>query len=181
MARLPAIDLRINAVSGKLGRGRHTTRHVELFELPEGGLLADTPGFNQPDIRCLPEDLGNCFPEIRDRLQNAQCQFADCLHQREPGCIVQGDWERYPYYLELLEDCMVQSQTVSDSPNPEDVFKVKVTGDGQIQHEPRLQAKKYRRISRRSRQQTLQELRYELTDNLENLEERDEEDWDVDL
>ncbi|MBE7380266.1 MAG: small ribosomal subunit biogenesis GTPase RsgA [Leptolyngbya sp. SIO1E4] len=175
---IPAMDLRISAVSGKLGRGRHTTRHVELFELPQGGLLADTPGFNQPDINCTPEALGHCFREIRDRLQNAQCQFTDCLHRGEPGCAVQSDWERYPTYLELLEECIGQTQDLNDSPNPDEVFKVKVTEAGQVQHEPRLQAKKYRRISRRSRKQTLQELRYELTDSLENLEIREEEDWD---
>jgi ribosome biogenesis GTPase len=48
---IPQIDLRVGKVSGKLGRGRHTTRHVELFELPTGGLLADSPGFNQPTLR----------------------------------------------------------------------------------------------------------------------------------
>ena len=47
---VPGVAQRVNQVSGKLHRGRHTTRHVELFELPTGGLLADTPGFNQPDL-----------------------------------------------------------------------------------------------------------------------------------
>lgn len=167
---IPSVNLRISAVSGKLGRGRHTTRHVELFELPNGGLLADTPGFNQPDISCTPETLGRCFPEIRDRLQNARCQFTDCLHRGEPGCAVSTDWERYPDYLELLEDCIAQTQHLNDSPDPDETFKIKVTADGQIQHEPRLKAQKYRRVSRRSRKQTLQELTGSL-DNLKALEE----------
>ncbi len=77
---IPDANLRI-AVSGKLGRGRHTTRHVELFDLPNGGLLADTPGFNQPDVAAAPESLGQAFPEIRDRLQQQRCQFANCLHR----------------------------------------------------------------------------------------------------
>jgi ribosome biogenesis GTPase len=180
-ALIPTVDLRVNAVSGKLGRGRHTTRHVELFELPEGGLLADTPGFNQPDIACAPEDLGDCFPEIRDRLQNRQCQFTDCLHRGEPGCAVDGDWERYPEYLHLLEECIAQTQSVNDSADPDEAFKIKVTDSGRIQQEPRLQAKKYRRVSRRSRKQSLEELRYELTENLDNLDNLEEEDLHVDL
>lgn len=176
---IPAVDLRVNAVSGKLGRGRHTTRHVELFHLPHGGLLADTPGFNQPDIACPPEELGRCFPEIRDRLQSTQCQFTDCLHRGEPGCAIPTDWERYPDYIELLEDCIAQAQNQRDLPDPDEVFKVKVTGDGQIQHEPRLQAKKYRRVSRRSRKQSLQELQYELTGNLDDLEAMEDEDLET--
>ena len=175
---IPAVDLRINAVSGKLGRGRHTTRHVELFELPNGGLLADTPGFNQPDISCKPETLGECFPEIRDHLKHARCQFTNCLHRGEPGCAIRKDWERYSDYLNLLEVCIAQTQSSNDSPDPDEVFKVKVVGEGQIQHEPRLQAKKYRRVSRRSRKQTLQELQYELTGSLENLEGMEDEDWE---
>jgi ribosome biogenesis GTPase / thiamine phosphate phosphatase len=47
---IPSLELRVGAISGKLNRGRHTTRHVELFDLLGGGLLADTPGFNQPDL-----------------------------------------------------------------------------------------------------------------------------------
>lgn len=175
-ALIPATDLRVSAVSGKLGRGRHTTRHVELFELPAGGLLADTPGFNQPDITCAPEELAEAFPEIRDRLQQQQCQFTDCLHRGEPGCAIDHDWERYPEYLQLLEDCIAQTQTEHDSADPDEAFKIKITNEGQIQREPRLQSKKYRRVSRRSRKQSLEELRYELTDSLDNLDALEEED-----
>jgi ribosome biogenesis GTPase len=178
---IPEVDLRVSAVSGKLGRGRHTTRHVELFELPEGGLLADTPGFNQPDLVCAPEALGDCFPEIRDRLEQVQCQFTDCLHRGEPGCAITPDWERYPAYLELLEICEDQTQSLQDATDPDAAFKVKVTEAGQIQQEPRLEPKKYRRISRRSRKQSLQELRYGLTESLDNLEALEAEDWDADI
>ncbi|MFS8119139.1 MAG: ribosome small subunit-dependent GTPase A, partial [Microcoleus sp.] len=62
---IPTLNIRVNAVSGKLGRGRHTTRHVELFDLPGGGLLADTPGFNQPALECDPSELPRYFPEVR--------------------------------------------------------------------------------------------------------------------
>lgn len=86
---IPDLGLRTAAVSGKLGRGRHTTRHVELFELPQGGLLADSPGFNQPDLTCSDRELAQYFPEIRQRLASDRCQFHDCRHLEEPGCCVQ--------------------------------------------------------------------------------------------
>jgi len=175
-ALIPAARLRVNAVSGKLGRGRHTTRHVELFELPQGGLLADTPGFNQPDIACSPPALGACFPEIRNRLQHQQCQFADCLHRGEPGCAIPPDWERYADYRQLLEECETQAQAVKDSTTPDEAFKLKMADDGQVQQEPRLQPKKYRRVSRRSRKQSLEDLRYEIADNLDNLDAFEESD-----
>ena len=96
----------------------------------------------------------------------------------EPGCTIPTDWERYPDYLELLEDCIAQTQYLNDSPDPDATFKIKVTSDGQIQHEPRLKAKKYRRVSRRSRKQTLQELQQEFTGSLDKLEAMESEDWE---
>lgn len=177
---VPQANLRVNAVSGKLGRGRHTTRHVELFELPDGGLLADTPGFNQPDIVCAPAALGQAFPEIRDRLQERHCQFTDCLHRGEPGCAIGDEWERYPNYQQLLEECILHTQNVHESTDPDAAFKLKITDAGSPQHEPRLQAKKYRRVSRRSRKQSLEELRYELPQDLDQLESL-EEDFYSDL
>lgn len=178
---IPTVALRTNAVSGRLGRGRHTTRHTELFTLQNGGLLADTPGFNQPDIPCSPESLGNCFPEIRIRLQAAHCQFSNCLHQGEPGCVVEGSWERYSIYRELLEECKTQWQTTNDSPEPEAVFKAKAGASGKSQQEPRLAAKTYRRTSRRSRHQAMHTLRNDLPDTLEALEALDAEDLDAEL
>ncbi|TAF50490.1 MAG: small ribosomal subunit biogenesis GTPase RsgA, partial [Oscillatoriales cyanobacterium] len=102
-ALIPEVHLRVAKVSGKLQRGRHTTRHVELFELPEGGLLADTPGFNQPELDCEPEQLMGYFPEIRQAIAEQSCQFSDCRHREEPNCVVRDqDWERYDLYLEML-------------------------------------------------------------------------------
>lgn len=155
---IPAAALRTGAVSGKLGRGRHTTRHVELFELPSGGFLADTPGFNQPDLDCTPKALAACFPEIRRQLEQASCQFSDCLHQDEPGCAVSSDWERYPLYLTLLTEALARQDNASQQRDPEAAFKTKTASDGGMQQEPKLLAKKYRRISRRSHKQSLQHL-----------------------
>ncbi|MCA1993711.1 MAG: small ribosomal subunit biogenesis GTPase RsgA [Coleofasciculus sp. S288] len=155
---IPNVNLRVGEVSGKLSRGRHTTRHVELFELPTGGLLADTPGFNQPDIECSPEELTLYFPEARERLAVANCQFSDCLHRDEPNCAVRDDWERYEYYLDLLDEAIAYQDWLNQQADPESVLKAKARGKGQTQYEPKLETKKYRRISRRSQQQKLQEL-----------------------
>lgn len=153
---IPTAHLRIGEVSGKLGRGRHTTRHVELFELPAGGLLADTPGFNQPDLDCTPEELAYYFPEARKRLAVASCQFSDCSHRDEPNCAVRGDWERYQHYLDFLVEAIARQEQLNQQANPESNLKLK-TKRGKSHYEPKLETK-YRRTSRRTQQQSLQEL-----------------------
>lgn len=155
---IPDVAVRVAAVSGKLHRGRHTTRHVELFELPSGGLLADSPGFNQPDLVCAPADLANYFPEIRARLQGeVTCQFKDCQHHEEPGCVVRGDWERYDHYLSLLMEVTETHQQRQQQAHAEAAVKLKMTQGGQAVYEPRLASKQYRRRSRRLRHQTLEQ------------------------
>ena len=154
---IPNTNLRVGAVSGKLGRGRHTTRHVELFDLPSGGLLTDTPGFNQPDLDCNPAELAYYFPEARQRLAVARCQFSDCLHRDEPNCAVRGDWERYEHYLEFLQEVTARATHLSQQADPESSMKLKTKGQGQSQYEPKLEAKRYRQPSRRTQQQALQE------------------------
>ncbi|MBT9312899.1 small ribosomal subunit biogenesis GTPase RsgA [Leptothoe kymatousa] len=168
---VPDVDARTNTVSGKLGRGRHTTRHVELFGLPGGGLLADTPGFNQPDITCDVAMLMRCFPEIRR--SQGQCQFNDCVHRDEPGCCVRGDWERYPHYLSLLDEVLQHQQQQEHRPDAEAVEKVKMGSDGQVQHEPKLEAKKYRQKSRRRKHQDLQDMCYDVmgADSIDDLDD----------
>ncbi|WP_343252493.1 ribosome small subunit-dependent GTPase A [Ligaoa zhengdingensis] len=83
-------------ISQKLGRGRHTTRHVELFALPGGGYVADTPGFSSLDLeRCEPilkEDLAGCFREFADYVDG--CRFTGCSHTKEKGCAVLEALER---------------------------------------------------------------------------------------
>ncbi|MEH1905568.1 MAG: small ribosomal subunit biogenesis GTPase RsgA [Nostoc sp.] len=157
---IASVELRVGEVSGKLARGRHTTRHIELFELPSGGLLADTPGFNQPDMDCNPEELIHYFPEARERLAVANCRFSDCLHRDEPECAVRGDWERYEHYLEFLDAAIAHQTQVHQQADPESTLKLKSKskGKGQSQYEPKLESKKYRRISRKTQLQDLQEL-----------------------
>lgn len=86
----PALALPTGAVSDKLGRGRHTTRHVELFDLGNETFVADTPGFASFEvdliepIRC--EDLQYAFRDFRPYI--GACRFQDCAHLKEPGCAV---------------------------------------------------------------------------------------------
>lgn len=155
---IPDTNLRVGEVSGKLARGRHTTRHIELFDLPNGGLLADTPGFNQPDLDCTPEELLYCFPEARARLAVASCRFSDCSHRDEPDCVVRGEWERYPHYLEFLEEAIAQQTHLHHQADPESSMKLKSKGKGQSQYEPKLESKKYRRIARKTQLQALQDM-----------------------
>lgn len=108
----PAFSLRTGDVSEKLGRGRHTTRHVELFALDETTLIADTPGFSSFDADkmelCRKEELARCFREFAPYLD--KCQFQDCAHIKERGCAVleaveRGEIQptRHESYMRLYE------------------------------------------------------------------------------
>ncbi|WP_124975667.1 small ribosomal subunit biogenesis GTPase RsgA [Aphanothece sacrum] len=155
---IPQVQQRVAKVSGKLKKGRHTTRHVELFELPQGGFIADTPGFNQPDLSCSPNELAYYFPEAREQLEKGYCQFNDCLHRGEPNCLVGDNWERYEHYLTLLEEAIIQQETQQQIGEQESTMKLKVKASGQESYEPKLESKKYRRPSRRGKHQNLREL-----------------------
>ncbi|MUT66831.1 ribosome small subunit-dependent GTPase A [Paenibacillus sp. NEAU-GSW1] len=85
-AIVPGLTLETNEISNRLGRGKHTTRHVELIEIG-GAYVADTPGFSQLDFAELGiEDLGYCFREMREL--SPDCKFRACTHVHEPGCAV---------------------------------------------------------------------------------------------
>ena len=92
----PGMDLEVGEVSQRLGRGRHTTRHIALYALGEETYIADTPGFSSFDLtqmRPIPKEaLQNCFPEFRPHL--GRCRFDDCTHRKEPGCAVLEALER---------------------------------------------------------------------------------------
>lgn len=86
----PQLQLPVGEVSEKLGRGRHTTRHIELYSLGNGTFVADTPGFSAFDTERMElvhkEQLQYAFPEFAPYL--GHCQFPDCAHRKEPGCAV---------------------------------------------------------------------------------------------
>lgn len=157
---IPSLSLRVGEVSGKLAKGRHTTRHVELFPSPHGGFIADTPGFNQPDLDTPPHQLINYFPEAKQFLATDTCRFSDCLHRDEPGCVVRGNWERYEHYLIFLEEVILHHQQRQQQTNPEANIKFKTKQKGTSYYEPKLETKKYRQKSRRTQLQEL-ELQYQ--------------------
>lgn len=86
----PDLSLETNEISRKLGRGKHTTRRVEIFRLENGGYVADTPGFStfntQMYDRILKDELAYCFPEFEEHI--GSCRFQDCSHTKEQGCKV---------------------------------------------------------------------------------------------
>lgn len=108
----PDLQLSTGEVSEKLGRGRHTTRHVELYQLDAQTYVADTPGFSsfdtdQMDI-ILKENLQYAFRDFAPFI--GSCQFKDCSHRKEPGCAVRAALDtqeleetRYDSYLRLYE------------------------------------------------------------------------------
>jgi len=155
---IPDLDLRVGAVSLRLGYGKHTTRHVELFPIGNHGLLADTPGFTQPALTCAPTDLIDYFPELRLQLQDLStdiCQFYDCLHVDEPNCMVRGDWERYTHYCLFLKEVIAYNHKNQAIATADHKLKSKSGVGGEVQAEPRLVTKTHRRRSRRSNHQQL--------------------------
>lgn len=115
----PELNLKTGEVSTSLGRGRHTTRHVELIEI-NGGLVGDTPGFSALQFDVLEaEQLSHCFPEMRKRLN--ECRFRGCLHNKEPQCGIKKAVEtgdipefRYKNYLSILKDILARKPRYSN-------------------------------------------------------------------
>lgn len=107
----PGLALKTGAVSEKLGRGKHTTRHVEIFPVA-GGYCADTPGFASFDVEQMPpipkDELQYTFPEFEPYI--GKCRFDDCAHRKEPECAVREALDegkiarsRYESYCRLYE------------------------------------------------------------------------------
>lgn len=106
----PGLKLKTGEISDKLGRGKHTTRHVELIPISPGGLVADTPGFSSLNLPPIPSDqLIYHFPDVEKHLGN--CRFNSCVHNKEPHCGVKQavevgsiDPRRYNNYLIFLNE-----------------------------------------------------------------------------
>lgn len=104
----PDLKLQTGEISMVLGRGKHTTRHVELYPLFDGW-IADTPGFSNLDLDIDERTLATSFHDFKELSQH--CKFRGCLHQSEPGCQVKTavedktiSIERYNHYLEFLKE-----------------------------------------------------------------------------
>jgi len=108
-AIIPELMLRTKDVSGWSGKGMHTTTFAEMFDLPLGGRIIDTPGLREFGLTDISkQELSHYFPEMRERLNN--CQFNNCIHINEPGCAVKKAVEeeeifpeRYISYCNILE------------------------------------------------------------------------------
>ena len=109
LSRITGMELETGAVSDKISRGKHTTRHVELFKMRGGGYVLDTPGFSSVETEDISlQDLESCFPEILKHSSN--CRFRGCAHIGEPDCAVKNavlegviPQSRYESYKELYE------------------------------------------------------------------------------
>ena len=109
----PELELATGEISKKLGRGRHTTRHVQLYKLEGGGYIADTPGFSSFDTNrydiIFKEKLAGCFVEFADYTD--KCRFPDCSHTKEKGCAVieavkagEIPQSRFDSYVQMYEE-----------------------------------------------------------------------------
>lgn len=106
----PGVSMQTGDISQKLGRGRHTTRHVELVPIEGGGYVADTPGFSSLEFVGIDEqELAQSFRDF-DQVSDG-CKFRGCLHLSEPGCAVQAglaagelSQERYDHYRQFMEE-----------------------------------------------------------------------------
>lgn len=115
----PGLNLRTGEVSSKGGRGRHTTRQAELIRLPDGGWVADTPGFSRLDLPAITrEEVAAYFPEMEPL--RGRCRYASCLHRKEPGCAVVAAVEagliikhRYEHYLTFLAEVIAGERSFS--------------------------------------------------------------------
>jgi ribosome biogenesis GTPase len=108
-AIMPDLKLKTQDVSGWSGKGLHTTTFAEMFDLPFGGQIIDTPGMREFGlVDVTRQELSHYFPEMRERLVN--CQFNNCLHVNEPGCAIKEavinneiNEDRYVSYVNILE------------------------------------------------------------------------------
>jgi ribosome biogenesis GTPase len=112
---LPELDLRTTEVSDWSGKGMHTTTFAEMFDLPEGGSIIDTPGIRELGLFDMDKyELGHYFPEIRNTMND--CQFNNCLHLNEPNCAIKNavlsngiSEDRYVSYVTML-DSLVEAK-----------------------------------------------------------------------
>ena len=108
-AMLPQLNLKTKDVSEWSGKGMHTTTFAEMYDLPFGGRIIDTPGMREFGlVDVSKQELSHYFPEMRDRLQ--ECQFNNCMHINEPGCaikeaVMEGEIheDRYVSYVNILD------------------------------------------------------------------------------
>jgi ribosome biogenesis GTPase len=111
----PDMELKTGEVSNWSGKGMHTTTFAEMFDLPHGGRIIDTPGIREMGLVDIEkEELAHYFPEMREVM--SQCKFHNCIHVEEPGCAVKAaletgeiSIERYASYRNILDTIVARS------------------------------------------------------------------------
>jgi len=106
---LPGENLKTGDISGWSGKGQHTTTFAEMYDLPFGGSIIDTPGMREFGLVDISkQEVSHYFPEMRERLND--CQFNNCLHVNEPGCAIKDavangeiSEDRYVSYVNIME------------------------------------------------------------------------------
>ena len=114
-AIFPSFELRTQDVSDWSGKGMHTTTFAEMFDLPEGGRIIDTPGIRELGLFDMDkQELAHYFPEMKALMQD--CQYNNCIHVNEPSCAIKNavhqnsiDTNRYLSYLNMLESLQAKS------------------------------------------------------------------------
>jgi ribosome biogenesis GTPase len=170
-------------INGNIGYGTKSTATTK------GGLLADTPGFSQPHLTgILPTQLAFLFPEVLNKMEEAReqgrqlCAFQNCQHLHEPGCgLIEGGWERHGMYVDLhaevSEIAGMDAQRAGSKKRREGMLRKKSGSGGVQREEARLEAKTYRRVSRKQeKQQLLSELAEQQKEEAEEQEEEEEEE-----
>jgi len=112
---LPEAEAEVGEISKKTSRGKHTTRHVEIFDIGDNTLIYDTPGFTAFDVlEAEPDQLQHYYPEMAEFA--GQCRYDNCRHMGEPGCVIREEVSsggisesRYASYKEQMEE-LIQRQ-----------------------------------------------------------------------
>ena len=160
------VSLKIGAVSEKISRGQHTTRHVMLIPLDKQTYVADTPGFSLLKFdKVLPAAIEATFPELQKF--KGQCGFEDCLHQDEPDCAVLADPgniapSRLASYKAMIAEASQYAQEIKSSSQKEDYGT-------KIKHGKNQQDVQIMRLKAKSREGSRKTLRQELQENLQML------------
>jgi len=172
-----------NIQNGGISNGSITNGYNTAIK---GGLLADTPGFSQPHLTgILPTQLAFLFPEVLNKMEEARaqgrqlCAFQNCQHLHEPGCgLIEGGWERHGMYADLhaevSEIAGMDAQRAGSKKRREGMLRKKSGSGGVQREEARLEAKTYRRVSRKQeKQQLLSELAEQQKEEAEEEEEEE--------
>lgn len=115
----PDLELKTQSISRKLGRGKHTTRHVSFYKLTEGGYIADTPGFSSFDTNrydiIFKDELADCFTEFKEYI--GKCRFVNCSHTKEVDCAIIEQVElgnipksRHESYVKMYENAKLLNE-----------------------------------------------------------------------